>query len=151
MELIASFKGDADSAKQGILRMLTERQLIMGFGHRIYKRGDPRAPILKAKAKALAEGSQFGNAGYMAVSDVIEGVVMEQKGIFPNMDFPAAMLFNQCGIPKDLYTPIFVCSRISGWFAHIIEQRANNRLIRPSARYIGPSERKTFVPIQQRE
>ena len=85
----------------------------------------------------------------MNVSDLIEQMVMDKKGIHPNMDFPAAMLYFQCGIPVDLYTPIFVCARTAGWFAHIIEQRKGNRLIRPSCLYKG-SGLKKFVPISER-
>eukprot|EP01083_Nonionella_stella_P114366 338106_1 len=149
MKLIAGFKGDVDQAKDGIHKMLNQKQLIMGFGHRIYKKGDPRAPILKEKAKQLAKVSEFASPSYMDVSDVIEGIVLDEKGIYPNMDFPAAMLYHQCGIPEQLYTPIFVCSRLTGWFAHIIEQRQDNRLIRPSCIYKGPQLNK-FIPIDQR-
>eukprot|EP01084_Bolivina_argentea_P150419 262686_1 len=148
-QLISSFNGDINKAINGINLMLKTKQLVMGFGHRIYKNGDPRAPILKQKAKILSKQSEFGNENFMKVSDIIEKIVFDSKGIYPNMDFPAAMLFFQCGIPKILYTPIFVCSRTSGWFAHILEQRNQNRLIRPSCNYIGPNK-KQFVPINKR-
>merc|ERR1711933_32192 len=145
MDLIKSFD-DIHSAEDGIENMLDKKELIMGFGHRIYKKGDPRSVIMKDTAIMLAEQSEFGAKDLMNIAQVIEGVMFEKKGIYTNMDFYAAMVYYQCGIPKNLYTPIFVCSRTTGWFAHIMEQRKNNKLIRPSSNYVGPQIKK-FVPI----
>ena len=149
IDLIDSFDGDIISAENGINKMLDEKQLIMGFGHRIYKTGDPRSPIMKDTAIMLEMESEYGNKDGMNVAQTIEKMIVEKKGIYPNMDFYAAMVYNQCGIPKSLYTPLFVCSRTSGWMAHIIEQRENNKLIRPNCNYVG-DQVKQFVPVNNR-
>ena len=149
MELIDGFDGDAQRAKIGIDRMLNNKEVIMGFGHRIYKNGDPRSSIMKKAAISLALKSEFAAKDKMSVAQVIEKAVLKKKGIHCNMDFYAALVYDQCGIPKDLYTPLFVCSRTTGWIAHVIEQRQNNKLIRPSSNYVGPTK-KEFVPIEDR-
>ena len=129
--------------------MFAKKQLVMGFGHRVYKKGDPRNPIIKEWSRKLSL-TFTGNKGLFAVSEHVENLLMKEKKMFPNLDFYSASVYYQCGIPVDFYTPIFVISRTSGWAAHIIEQRANNKLIRPSSNYTGPQPRP-FVPIKQRE
>lgn len=116
------------------------KKLIMGFGHRVYKLGDPRHKLIKKWSENLT-GSEHGNKALHDIACHIEGRVVGEKQIHPNLDFFAAMTYYQCGIPVLLYTPIFVISRISGWSAHIFEQRANNKLIRPSSNYTGPEVR----------
>lgn len=146
MRLISSFK-TPEQATIGVEEMLAKKEKIMGFGHRVYKKSDPRSDIIKAWSKKLSEHSRDG---YMyAVSEAIEKVMWEQKKLFPNLDFYSATAYHFCGIPTPLFTPLFVISRLSGWSAHIIEQRANNRLIRPEAEYTGPAPRP-FTPIQDR-
>jgi 2-methylcitrate synthase len=146
MELIERF--DSVSQADAELReMLERREKIMGFGHRVYKTCDPRSDIIKSWAKKLA--AEVGDDILYPVSECIEKVMWDEKKLFPNLDFYSASAYHFCDIPTDMFTPIFVFSRITGWAAHIFEQRANNRLIRPSAEYIGPNER-SFVEIDNR-
>ena len=121
----------------------------MGFGHRVYKNGDPRNKIIKQCSKNLSE-QPFGSPDLFKISDHIESVMLKEKKMHANLDFFSASAYHQSGIPTNFFTPIFVISRTSGWAAHIIEQRANNKLIRPSSKYIGPQPMK-FIPISQRE
>lgn len=146
MRLISMYK-TPDEAEAGIKEMLANKTKIMGFGHRVYKISDPRSDIIKSWSQKL---STQARDGYLyAVSERIEKVMWDEKKLFPNLDFYSATAYHFCGIPTPLFTPIFVMSRLSGWSAHIIEQRANNRLIRPEATYIGPAPRP-FTPIQER-
>lgn len=146
MHLIQRFK-TPDQAETAILDMLAKKEKIMGFGHRVYRISDPRSDIIKHWSEKL---SHQARDGYLyAVSERIEKVMWDQKKLFPNLDFYSASAYHFCGIPTPLFTPIFVMSRITGWSAHVLEQRANNRLIRPEAKYIGPQER-AYVPIQDR-
>ena len=116
---------------------------IMGFGHRVYKISDPRSDIIKAWSERL---SKQARDGYLyAVSERIEKVMWDEKKLFPNLDFYSATAYHFCGIPTPLFTPIFVMSRLSGWSAHIFEQRKDNRLIRPEANYIGPFRAPMFT------
>ncbi len=146
MELIERFQ-TPDDAENAILNMLERRQLIMGFGHRVYTISDPRSDIIKGWSQQLAEAS--GNRLLYGISERIEQVMWREKKLFPNLDFYSASAYHLCGIPTPMFTPIFVMSRITGWAAHIIEQRSDNRLIRPRAEYVGP-EPKTFVSIEER-
>lgn len=121
-------------------RMFKNKELIMGFGHRVYKKGDPRHHLIKEWSKKLSE-REFGDKTLFNVSDYIERVMLEKKGMHCNLDYFAASTYHQCGIPTFLFTPIFVISRSTGWASHIFEQRANNRLIRPVSKYVGPGTR----------
>jgi len=146
MELIERFSTPGE-AEEGILNLIAAKKLIMGFGHRVYRISDPRSDIIKAWSKKLAEAA--GDKRLYPVSERIEQVMRREKKLFPNLDFYSATAYRFCGIPTPMFTPLFVVSRITGWAAHIIEQRGDNRLIRPTADYIGP-EPRPFVPISKR-
>lgn len=147
LDLIRCFD-DPQAAEAGITRMLAERKLIMGFGHRVYRGGDPRSPIIEAWAQRLAESSGSGSE-LLSIARSIEAVMRREKGLFPNLDFYSAVVFDQLGIEQQLFTPVFVIARLTGWAAHIIEQLGDNKLIRPTSEYIGPDERP-FVPLSER-
>jgi len=147
MELIQTFK-DADDAEAGLRDMLARKDKIMGFGHRVYKTHDPRNDIIKQWSKHFAGDDDYKNNLY-AISERLEQIMWDEKQLFPNADFYHATAYHFMGIPTPLFTPIFVMSRLTGWAAHIMEQRADNRLIRPNAEYIGPEIRE-FTPIEQR-
>ncbi|MEZ7818723.1 MAG: 2-methylcitrate synthase [Pseudomonadales bacterium] len=146
MELIQKF-ASAEEATAGILGMLERKDKIMGFGHAIYRTSDPRNVIIKKWAEKLA--TEVGDTVLYPVSCAVEKVMWDEKELFANADFFHASTYNFMGIPTKLFTPIFVCSRVSGWAAHVMEQRQNNRIIRPSADYIGP-EPRVLTPIAQR-
>jgi len=146
MELIQKFDSP-EEATTGVLGMLERRELIMGFGHRVYTTSDPRNSVNKAMSKKLAE--EAGNMTLYEVSEAVEKVMWDEKKLFANADFFAASVYHFMGIPTYLFTPIFVCSRITGWAAHVMEQRSDNKLIRPAAEYIGPSLQE-WVAIDDR-
>ena len=127
---------------------LARKEKIAGFGHRVYRTEDPRATHLRRMSKDL--GKRSGNTAWYDMSERIEALVKGEKKLNPNVDFYSASTYYMMGIPIDLYTPIFAVSRISGWTAHILEQYANNRLIRPRADYIGPAYPQRFIPLEQR-
>ncbi|EOW2077570.1 bifunctional 2-methylcitrate synthase/citrate synthase [Vibrio mimicus] len=137
----------ADEAEAGIMRMLANKEKIMGFGHAIYRESDPRNALIKEWSKALSVA--VGDTHLYAVSERVEAVMKREKDLFCNADFFHASAYHFMGIPTKLFTPIFVMSRLAGWAAHVYEQRANNRIIRPSADYVGP-EHQTWLPIEQR-
>ena len=137
-----------DEAEHGVMDLLVRKEKIMGFGHRVYRDCDPRSPIIQQWAKRLAE--EVGDTRLYPVSERIETVLRREKKLFPNLDFYSASAFHFLGIPTLFFTPLFVFSRTAGWAAHILEQRSENRLIRPTADYIGPAARP-FVPIKQRQ
>jgi 2-methylcitrate synthase len=147
MELIQRF-ASPEEAEKGVMELLSNKSLVMGFGHRVYRVSDARSDIIKRWSKKLAEAS--GDKRFYSVSERIEQVMWREKKLFPNLDFYSATAFHFCGIPTAMFTPLFVVSRVTGWAAHIMEQRADNRLIRPAADYIGPAPRP-FVPIGQRQ
>lgn len=140
--------GEPARAESWIRDALAQKKKIMGFGHRVYKTKDPRAYILEEMSREL--GRRAGVTKWFEMSQIIERVVLEEKGLYPNVDFYSASAYYSMGIPLDLYTPIFAVSRITGWTAHILEQLENNRIIRPRAEYVGP-ERLTYVPLAQRQ
>jgi 2-methylcitrate synthase len=146
MELIERFT-TPDEAERELRHMLTNKAKIMGFGHRVYTTCDPRSDIIKAWSKRLSEA--VGDNVLYPVSERIESVMWSEKKLFPNVDFYSASAYHLAGIPTGLFTPLFVISRITGWSAHVFEQRADNRLIRPASIYTGP-EPRAFVPMEAR-
>jgi len=146
MGLISRFKTPAEATK-AVHAMLAKKEKIMGFGHAVYSKADPRNVVIKEWARELAE--EAGNGELFEVSEAIEQVMWDEKKLFPNLDFYSASSYHLMGVPTPLFTPLFVCSRITGWAAHLMEQRADNRLIRPNAEYIGPPPRP-YVAIERR-
>jgi citrate synthase len=138
----------ADRAEAFVRAKLARKEKISGFGHRVYHTEDPRATHLRRFSKSL--GEKAGEPQWFDMSQRIESVVKADKKLNPNVDFYSATMFYALGIPIDLYTPIFAVSRISGWTAHVLEQYANNRLIRPRTDYIGPPYPQVVLPLDQR-
>jgi citrate synthase len=139
--------GGPDTAAAWLNAALARKEKIMGFGHRVYKTGDVRASILKEYAKKLAAGAGFEK--WEKTADIIEEIIGREKNLFPNLDWPAGRLYHSLGLEPTIYTPIFVMARVAGWSAHVIEQAAHNRLIRPRSRYIGP-EKRSVRPLNER-
>jgi citrate synthase len=127
--------GSLENAKKFVGEALTHKKKVMGIGHRVYKNGDPRAKILKTFSEKLTRVA--GKPHYYQMSDLIETEMLEKKGLTPNVDFYSATVYDSMGIPGDLFTPIFVVSRMSGWCAHAMEQWENNRIYRPRGDYKG--------------
>ncbi|MCH8943458.1 MAG: 2-methylcitrate synthase [Proteobacteria bacterium] len=146
MELISTFD-TPEEATAGVQEMLERRDLIMGFGHRVYTTSDPRNVVNKKMSQQLAD--DVGNTTLFPISEAVEKVMWDEKKLFANADFFTASVYHFMGIPTHLFTPIFVCSRITGWAAHVMEQRADNKLIRPAADYIGP-DLQQWVAIEDR-
>jgi len=147
MELIERFDS-AGEAAAGVRKMLAHKEKIMGFGHRVYTTSDPRNAVNKKMSKVLA--GESGDMRLYEISEAIEKVMWDEKKLFANADVFAATVYHFMGIPTYLFTPIFVCSRVTGWTAHVMEQRANNKLIRPAADYVGPGLTK-LVPLDERD
>lgn len=139
--------GTAERAADWVRQALARKEKIMGFGHRVYKQGDPRAVFLKRLAAEVA--AETGHQAWEQTAQAIEEAVWREKQIPPNVDWPCARLYYYLGLPRGLYTPLFVMARVAGWAAHIIEQLDHNRLIRPRALYRGPA-RRPVVPLDQR-
>jgi citrate synthase len=139
--------GTLENVEPFIREKLDKKEKIMGFGHRVYRLGDPRAKHLREMSKKLTELT--GEPHWYQMSTQIEGIVTGEKNLPPNVDFYSASVYHSLGIDHDLFTPIFAVSRVSGWLAHILEQYENNRLIRPRADYTGPGMQK-YVPVEQR-
>ncbi len=139
--------GSPENAEKWIQAALARKERIMGFGHRVYKKGDPRTAILTPYCIELA--NEIGDDRWERMAEPIERVVTTQKHLPPNVDWPSARLYHYMGLDTDLYTPIFAMARVAGWAAHVIEQLDHNRLMRPRARYIGPPHR-AVKPINNR-
>jgi 2-methylcitrate synthase len=146
MALMEQFK-TSQEAEKGIKAMLEGKKLVMGFGHRVYTTGDPRSTIIKEWAKKLS--MKAADSYLFSIAESIEKVMWDEKKLFPNLDFYSALAYHYSHIPAAMFTPLFVLSRIAGWSAHYLEQRANNKLIRPISNYIGPTPR-AWLPVNRR-
>ena len=145
--LVVEKIGSPRNADAWIRKAVADKMRLMGFGHRVYRVEDPRAKHLRRLATEL--GRQAGDTSSVEILDIVARVVTEQKHIYPNVDLYSGAAYKTMGIPTDQFTPIFAMSRVAGWAAHVLEQHANNRLIRPRAEYTGPG-RQTYVPIDRR-
>jgi 2-methylcitrate synthase len=139
--------GSPERAESWVREALHRKQRIMGFGHRVLRKGDARSAIIQRHAERLSR--LCGDTRWYEIASIIDRLMREEKGLYPNLDFYTAVVYLLMGIPYELYTPLFVCSRITGWCAHVIEQHDHNRLIRPRALYVGPSPRP-YEPLDRR-
>jgi len=136
-----------DRAEKWVRDALAGKRRVMGFGHRVLRHGDARSQIIQHRVEALSR--LCGETRWYDIATIVDRIMQQEKGLYPNLDFYTAVGYLLMGIPRDLYTPVFVCSRITGWCAHVIEQQDHNRLIRPRALYNGPPPR-AYVPLDAR-
>ena len=139
--------GRPDRAASWVREALHQKRRVMGFGHRVLRKGDVRSDLIRRHAESLSRAC--GDTRWYEIATILDRSMLEQKGLRPNLDFYTAVVYLLMGIHRDLYTPLFVCSRLAGWCAHVIEQQDHNRLIRPRAAYTGPTP-QAYVPLDER-